>query len=112
MRGMRASTQSPSFAQTALLATVLVTVLLWPAPGVGDTDAEREALARLAQELDALAPLIAEAEAQSSPDTRIRFRYDWLRQDLDKIRQGIADHLDAPRPEPRSVPPLRGDYRR
>lgn len=111
MRVMRASTRSFSFVQ-ALLPAALAMLVLWPALGVGDTDAEREALVRLVQELDTLAPLIAEAEAQASPDTRIRFRYDWLRQDLDKIRRGITDHLDAPRPEPRSVPPLRGDYRR
>jgi RAQPRD family integrative conjugative element protein len=51
------------------------------------------------------------AESQALPDTRIRFRYDWLRQDLHRIRDGIQDHIDAPRSEPRRFPPLRGDYR-
>ena len=76
-----------------------------------DADAEREALARLIHELDALAPLIERAESQASPDARIRFRYDWLRQDLDRIQSGIQAHIDAPRTEPRPFPPLRGDYR-
>jgi RAQPRD family integrative conjugative element protein len=78
---------------------------------LADADAEREVLARLIHEIEALAPLIGTAEAQASPDARIRFRYEWLRQDLSRIRAGIQDHIDAPRAEPRAFPPLRGDYR-
>ena len=77
-----------------------------------DADGEGEVLARVVHELDALEPLIREAESQASPDARIRFRYDWLRQDLSRLRQGIQEHIDVPRSEPRTFPPLRGDYRR
>ena len=76
-----------------------------------DPDAEREALARLIQEIRGLDPLIATAESQALLDARIRFRYDWLRRDLRRIREGIQDHIDAPRNEPRLFPPMRGDYR-
>ncbi len=79
---------------------------------LADADAEREALARIAHELDTLETLIRKAESQAEPDARIRFRYDWLRQDLSRMQQGIQDHIDAPRTEPRTFPPLRGDYRR
>jgi len=79
---------------------------------VADADGEGEALARVAHELEALEPLIREAESQASPDARIRLRYDWLRQDLSRIQQGIQEHIDVPRSEPRTFPPLRGDYRR
>lgn len=81
-------------------------------PASADSDAEREALARITQELDALTPLIRRAKSQSNPEARIRFRYDWLRQDLERVRVGIQEHIDAPRAEPRTFPPLRGDYRR
>jgi len=81
------------------------------APVFADPDAEREALARLIHEIEALVPLIETAESQAGPDARIRFRYDWLRQDLKRIRAGIQEHIDAPRTEPRTFPPLRGDYR-
>ncbi len=79
---------------------------------VADADAEREVLARIDHELEALEPLIRDAEAQGNPDARIRFRYDWLRQDLSRVRQGIVEHIAAPQAEPRTFPPLRGDYRR
>jgi RAQPRD family integrative conjugative element protein len=77
-----------------------------------DADAERETLARIIYELDVLEPLLAEAKATADPDARIRFRYDWLKKDLERIRQGIQQHIDAPRAELRAMAPLRGDYRR
>ncbi len=79
---------------------------------LADTDAEGAALARLVHELGALEPLIRTAESQSNPDARIRFRYDWLRQDLMRVRLGVQEHIHTPRAEPRTFPPLRGDYRR
>ena len=77
-----------------------------------DADSERAALARIDHELQVIEPLITEASSQANPDARIRFQYDWLRQDLDRIRRGIQAHIDTPRSEPRTFPPLRGDYRR
>ena len=79
---------------------------------VADADGERAALARIIHELQAIDPLIMEAASQANPDARVRFQYDWLRQDLDRIRLGIQEHIDTPRSEPRTFPPLRGDYRR
>ena len=90
-----------------LLATVLPVQF-----AVADADGERAALARITHELQSIEPLITEAAAQANPDARVRFQYDWLRQDLDRIRLGIQAHIDTPRSEPRSFPPLRGDYRR
>ena len=79
---------------------------------VADADGERAALARIVHELQAIEPLITEAASQANPDARVRFQYDWLRQDLHRIRIGIQEHIDTPRSEPRTFPPLRGDYRR
>ena len=96
---------------SGLLATA-VPVPFAVAVAVADADGERAALARIDHELQAIEPLITEAASQANPDARIRFQYDWLRQDIDRIRRGIQAHIDAPRSEPRSFPPLRGDYRR
>lgn len=96
----------------AALAALALTCLSSATLAQSNVDAEREALARLIHELDALAPLIETAESHANPDARIRFQYGWLRQDIERIKFGIREHLDAPRSEPRPVPPLRGDYRR
>ena len=97
---------------TQLLVLGLLGTAL-PVPfAAADADAEREVLARISHELEATESLIAEAESQANPDVRIRFQYDWLRQDIERIRLGIQEHINAPRAEPRSFPPLRGDYRR
>ena len=97
--------------RTIILLHVFVFALVSPLAH-GDADGERETLARIIHELEVLEPLLAEAKAAADPDARIHFRYDWLRQDLERVRQGIREHIDAPRAEPRSVAPLRGDYRR
>ena len=77
-----------------------------------DADGEREVLARIDHEIETIQPLINQAESQANPDSRIRFKYDWLRQDLDRIQRGIQEHIDTPRAEPRTFSPLRGYYRR
>ena len=97
-------------------AVTLIMILLWCGvqshSALADADAERGALANIVHELDALEPLVAKAGSQADPDTRIHFQYDWLRQDLARVRLGIEEHLNAPQAEPRRFPPLRGDYRR
>ena len=98
--------------RTASLAAGLFGTLLLSTNVFAETDAERESLARLIQELNALDPLMRTAESQANTDARIRFQYAWLRQDLARIRLGIEEHLNAPQAEPRRFPPIRGDYRR
>ncbi len=97
---------------TQLLFLGLLGTVLPVQFAVADADGERAALAQIINELQAIEPLITKAESQANPDARIRFQYDWLRQDLDRIRLGIQTHIDSPRSEPRTFPPLRGDYRR
>jgi len=111
MRPMHRFAPAPQLVSLAF-ALVGLACLSPFAPAVADADAEREALARIAHELEALEPRLREAASQASPDARIRFRYDWLRQDLSRVRLGIEEHINAPRAEPRTFPPLRGDYRR
>jgi RAQPRD family integrative conjugative element protein len=97
---------------TQVLILGLLATLLPVQISFADADGERAALARVIHELQAIEPLITEASSQANPDARIRFQYDWLRQDLSRMQQGIREHIDTPRPEPRTFPPLRGDYRR
>ena len=94
------------------LPIFLLIVSMTPVIASADTGAERDALAKVIHDLNALEAAIKQAEANANPDSRIRFRYDWLRQDLKQIKEGIQAHIDSPRAQPRSFPPLRGDYRR
>ncbi len=96
--------------RTIFLLGVIIIGIHCP-PTLADADAEREVLARIIHELELLTPLLAEAQAAADADARIRFRYDWLKKDLERVRQGIEEHIDAPRAVPRAVAPLRGDYR-
>ncbi len=88
---------------TWLLALGLLAALSPVQFAFADADGERAALARIVHELDATGSLINQAASQASPDARIRFQYDWLRQDLNRIRLGIQAHIDAPRSEPRML---------
>jgi len=78
---------------------------------VTSQDDENATLARLIHELDALAPLVSEAENKALVDARVRLNYAWLRRDLALIKDGIDWHLNTPGTEPRSFEPLKGDYR-
>jgi RAQPRD family integrative conjugative element protein len=93
------------------ICSVPIVALLLASGARADTDAEREALARIAHELRRVQALVAESAKTADSSARIRFRYDWLEKDLELVQRGIADHVDAPR-QPRPVPPLSGDYRR
>jgi RAQPRD family integrative conjugative element protein len=90
-----------------------VAALLMLATGAAhaDADSEREALARIAQQLQRLQGQVAQAAKGADTSARVKFRYDWLEKDLELVLRGVTDHLDAPR-QPRPVPPLAGDYRR
>ncbi len=85
--------------------------LLYTTLAVADRDHERQLLAQLVHELDALKPLIETAQQAADPAARLRFQYDWLRQDVARMQSGIQMHLTEPRRQPRDLPPLKGDYR-
>ena len=98
--------------QHPYLALFFVAGLVVATMGVARADTERETLMRLSQEIEAMTPLIDAAERHADKTRRIRFRYDWLRRDLERIRDGLIEHATADQATPRSYPPLRGDYRR
>ena len=87
----------------------LTIIYLFPAYAV--TDGERLALQRLHSELTSIQEIIKEAEQNSNDQGRYLVDYDQLRHDLGQVRQGIEDILNSRRREPRSLPPIEGDYR-
>lgn len=61
-----------------------------------DVWAEREALAQVASEISALERLVNDASKLSENDSRVKFDYDTLMNDLEVIRAGINNHLSQP----------------
>ena len=76
-----------------------------------DADSEREKLAVIANEIQRLQELVAEASKYADRTARPQFRYDYLMSDLKLVKDGVDTHADAPR-QPRQIVPLKGDYRR
>lgn len=94
-----------------MIKTLILLVAVLSAPAYAVTDQERSALHRLNVELEAITKIIDEAQQAAIPDDRRQVNYQRLRADLLKIQQGILDAASAVRREPRSLPPIEGDYR-
>lgn len=110
----KATAQGPLVAcfspKRAWMLACLLAAATSGAAHASDVDLERENLARIAHEIERLQVMVQEAAQVAPSGQRVRFRYEWLQQDLKLLRDGVVAHADAPR-QPRPVPPLRGDYR-
>ena len=80
-------------------------------PTYAITDQERSILQRLHTELETTTNIIDEAQQAANQRDRRQVDYQRLSDDLQKIQQGILDAINAERREPRSLPPVVGDYR-
>lgn len=98
---------------SVLLVTIALTAALLSSAIIhADAHSEREMLNRLAQQIQALDELIDRAEAESEPDARVQFQYQWLRQDLVRVRKGIEDYVRGAHHDRRTYPPIEGEYQR
>ena len=96
------------------MRTAIITILmlaLLSAPTYAITDQERSVLQRLNTELESITSIIDEAKQAVNQRDRRQIDYQRLIDDIQKIQQGILDAINAERREPRSLPPLDGDYR-
>ena len=75
-----------------------------------DRESERAMLERLVDEIEQLEPFIQSAEREHNEAVRIRFRYDWLRSDLKKVKTGIEAYLHETNHSPRTYRALQADY--
>ena len=84
---------------------------LQPAVAADGVAMEREQLTALARQLDLIARL-AEHAANTAPQERARYHFDYarLRADLKRVRAGLQDYLVPQRAQPRDPVPLAGDY--
>lgn len=95
------------------LAALLAASLLATQPAFADDTPERELLSALVRQLD-LTNRLAEHAANTAPQERARYHFDYarLRADLERVRTGVRDYLVPQRAQPRDPVPLAGDYTR
>ncbi len=84
---------------------------LQPAVAADGPASEHEQLAALARQLN-LIDRLAEHAANTAPQERARYHFDYvrLRADLQRVRAGLQDYLVPRRAQPRDPVPLAGDY--
>ena len=89
---------------------MLITLSISPTAYSRQTS-ERADLEQIQKELIYLEEFIIKARNKNEHTARIRFRYDWLINDIKTVQHGIKAHLDAPIIQPKVIKPLKGDYR-
>lgn len=97
------------------VSTFLVTALLTgqTSMALAESPAQRQDLAAVLRQLDALERFVAQSAANSGTASSERYHFDYprLAADLQRVRAGIHDHLTPQRAQPRDPVALSGDYR-
>ncbi|WP_323159180.1 RAQPRD family integrative conjugative element protein [Pseudomonas marginalis] len=70
-------------------------------------------LSLLIRQLDTLDTLVLRTSRDEAPEANTRYRFDYprLTQDIQRIRQGVQDYLSPSRAQPRDSTELVGEYR-
>lgn len=104
-----------SFPRRLVLARWCVPLLFAAglSPAFAGEALEHERLAALVRQLDLIDRLAGRAQ-ETAPQGETRYRFDYLRlkDDIERVRAGIRDYLAPPRAQPRDPAPLAGEYRR
>ncbi len=94
--------------------SLLLTAVLAVSPTVhADVSAQRQDLAAVLRQLDALERFVARSAAATPivPGDRYHFDYPRLLADLARVHTGIQSHLTPSRAQPRDLTELEGEYR-
>ena len=98
-----------SIKKTVLLSSFL-TLLFVSSLSFAGTAQMHTTLTRINTILNQINPLINLAEQQQDPNTRVKFQFTTLREDVSHIQAGIAQALHRVSIQPRVVMLLTGDY--
>lgn len=104
-----------------LRVALIGTVVIVGSSAYADTQDMNDDLVRLVAGLDALLPIIADAEGRQDKNAPVQFHFEswqdakgvWhqgLKQDVLAMRQGIIGQINEPVFSPRTVTPLSEDY--
>jgi len=74
---------------------------------------QEQQLSLLIRQLDTLDTLVLRASRDEAPESNTRYRFDYprLTQDIQRIRHGVQGYLSPSRAQPRDPAELVGDYR-
>ncbi|MFJ2363819.1 RAQPRD family integrative conjugative element protein [Pseudomonas sp. NPDC087697] len=74
---------------------------------------QEQQLSLLIRQLDTLDTLMQQASRYEAPESNTRYRFDYprLTQDIQRIRQGVQGYLSPSRAQPRDPSELVGEYR-
>jgi len=93
-----------------LLSLGSCTLLFASSACFANTDQMNATLARINMILNQINPLINVAQQEQDPNARVKFQFDVLRSDINKIQSGIAQQINLVSIQPRKVTPIAGDY--
>jgi RAQPRD family integrative conjugative element protein len=102
-----------SFPRRLVLALRVCVPLFVASPSaLADEALEHERLAALVRQLD-LVDRLAEGAQEAAREAETRYRFDYVRlhDDVERVRAGIRDYLTPPCAQPRDLAPLSGEYR-
>ncbi len=88
---------------------------------LASTPAFHQTCVRLIQQLDAMQPVMDEAQREQDPKARVQFHFDaWrdnhghthagFRQNLLQLRQALVDQINQPDLTPNTFAPMTGDF--
>lgn len=92
------------------VTTILIVVFLAPINTYALSSSENTELSRFLVELKALDRIIVIAEHSANKQERFQFDYPQLRKDLLKVYQGVEEHINTIRRDPRVLPEVEGSY--
>jgi RAQPRD family integrative conjugative element protein len=92
------------------ISIILVVIFLAPINTYALSSSENTELSRFLVELKALDRIIVIAEHSENKADRFQFDYQQLRKDLLKIHQGVTEHINPIRRDPRVLPEVEGSY--
>ncbi|QKZ04181.1 RAQPRD family integrative conjugative element protein [Pseudomonas eucalypticola] len=96
-----------------LIPSLCFLAVLLPLPTLAQEGVEARDLGLIVNQLDAIAGLADRSKltASAAGESRYRFDYGQLAQDLQRIRQGVNDYLTPSRAQPNELTQLSGSYR-
>ena len=104
-----------------ILLTTFMLSVSFTSVTTADNEAMKEVLIRVVNQIDAIMPLLEEAQWQQEKETMTQFHFEefmdaqgrkhgGLRGDLLAVREGIIAHINNPTIEPRYSAPIEADY--